>query len=67
MQITNRDIYKKTIQVIRSCDSIYHIEAATRYVNLAIKQIRHNGNTSMSIDLMISNLKYYLRMKRKAM
>lgn len=66
MQTRVRDIYNKAIKVIRSCESVYHIEAATRYADLAIKQIRPKGNKSRSIDLMVSNLKYYLRMKKKA-
>jgi hypothetical protein len=66
MQTRVRDIYNKAIEVIRSCESVYHIAAATMYVDLAIKQIRPKGNKSRSIDLMVSNLKYYLRMKKKA-
>lgn len=67
MQTRVRDIYNKAIDVIQSCKSIYHIEATIKYVDLATKQLKHIDNKSRSIDLMVSNLNYYLRMKRKAM
>lgn len=63
MQTRTRDIYNKAINVIRSCETIHHIDVAYRYVDLAITQIMLNSNKSRSIDidLMVKNLAYYLR------
>jgi hypothetical protein len=66
MSATIRDIYTKAIDVVRSCKTIHQVESATKYVDLAIKRIDSEKSKSKSIKLMVSNLEYYLRMKKKA-
>ncbi len=66
MQTRTLSIYSKAIDVIKSCKTVKHIDSANRYVDLAIKQIGLDTDKPKSIQLMVSNLQYYLRMKKKA-
>lgn len=61
----SKEIYNKSISVIKSCKNETHIEAAERYTKLAVSQIKSSEHKSNKT--MINNLEYYLKMKRKAL